>query len=283
MPAVKLLDRVREQLRLKHYSYRTEETYLHWIRRYIIFHQKRHPNEMGDEEIRAFLIHLAEKDQVAASTQNQAFSALLFLYRHVLKKEVSVDYKSLGAARPKRLPGVLTKEETQKVIDYLSREYQLMAKLLYGSGLRVMECLRLRVKDIDFDYKTITIYDGKGEKDRITVLPESLIPLLKLQLERVTRIYESDKERTAPRRIYALLGVSPQISECAPGMAVAVFIPGSHTFQRAAHRGEISPSHSSEQSSKGSSPGGSPGRREQASQPAYISSLFCYPSPAKRL
>ena len=198
MPAVKLLDRVREQLRLKHYSYRTEETYLHWIRRYIIFHQKRHPNEMGDEEIRAFLIHLAEKDQVAASTQNQAFSALLFLYRHVLKQEVSVDYKSLGAARPKRLPGVLTKEETQKVIDYLSREYQLMAKLLYGSGLRVMECLRLRVKDIDFDYKTITIYDGKGEKDRITVLPESLIPLLKLQLERVTRIYESDKKEQLP-------------------------------------------------------------------------------------
>jgi integrase len=164
MPAVKLLDRVREQLRLKHYSYRTEETYLHWIKRYILFHKKRHPIEMGDEEIRAFLIHLAEKEQVAASTQNQAFSALLFLYRHILNKELSVDYKSMGAFRSQRLPTVLTKEETQKVIDYLNGEYRLMAKLLYGSGLRLMECLRLRVKDNDFDYRTITIYDGKGRR-----------------------------------------------------------------------------------------------------------------------
>jgi site-specific recombinase XerD len=137
MPAVKLLDRVREQLRLKHYSYRTEETYLHWIKRYILFHNKRHPNEMGDEEIRAFLFHLAEEEHVAASTQNQAFSALLFLYRHILNKELTVDYKSIGASRSKRLPTVLTKEDTQKVIDYLKGEYQLMAQLLYGSGLRV--------------------------------------------------------------------------------------------------------------------------------------------------
>lgn len=193
MPEVKLLDRVREQLRLKHYSYRTEETYVHWIKRYILFHKKRHPNEMGDEEIRAFLIHLAEKEQVAASAQNQAFSALLFLYRYILNKGLTVDFKSIGASRSKHLPTVLTKEETQKVIDYLSAEYQLMAKLLYGSGLRVTECLRLRIKDIDFDYKTLTIYDGKGEKDRVTVLPESLLPLLKVQLERVRRIYESDK------------------------------------------------------------------------------------------
>ena len=191
-------DQVREQLRLKHYSYRTEETYIHWIKRYILFHSKRHPNEMGDDEIRAFLIHLAEKEEVAASTQNQAFSALLFLYRHVLHKELMVDFKSIGASRSKHLPTVLTKEETQRVIDYLNREYQLVAKMLYGSGLRVSECLRLRVKDIDFDYKTVTIYDGKGEKDRVTVLPESLIPLLKVQLDRVRRIYESDKNAQLP-------------------------------------------------------------------------------------
>lgn len=198
MAAVKLLDRVREQLRLKHYSYRTEGTYIHWIKRYILFHQKRHPGEMGDEEIRAFLIHLAEKEQVAASTQNQAFSALLFLYRHVLNKDLTVDYKSLGASRPRHLPTVLTKEETQKVIDCLGSEYQLMAKLLYGSGLRVTECLRLRIKDIDFNFKTVAIYDGKGEKDRVTVLPESLIPQLKVQLERVRRIYESDRKAQLP-------------------------------------------------------------------------------------
>jgi integrase len=146
MPAVKLLDQVREQLRLKHYSYRTEETYLHWIKRFILFHNKRHPIEMGDEEIRAFLIHLAEKEDVAASTQNQAFSALLFLYRHVLHKELTVDYKSIGASRSKHLPTVLTKDETQRVIDYLNREYQLIAKLLYGSGLRVTPALACRCK-----------------------------------------------------------------------------------------------------------------------------------------
>jgi integron integrase len=116
----------------------------------------------------------------------------------VLHKDLTVDFKSIGASRSKHLPTVLTKEETEKVIDYLNREYQLVAKLLYGSGLRVMECLRLRVKDIDFDYKTVTIYDGKGEKDRVTVLPESLIPLLKVQLARVRRIYESDRKAQLP-------------------------------------------------------------------------------------
>ncbi len=147
---------------------------------------------MGADEIRAFLFHLAEKEQVAASTQNQALSALLFLYRHILNKEVAVDYKSIGAARTQHLPTVLTKEETQNVIDYLRGENQLIAKLLYGSGLRLMECLRIKVKDIDFEYKTITIHDGKGEKDRVTLLAESLIPLLKVQLERVKRIHASD-------------------------------------------------------------------------------------------
>jgi integron integrase len=198
MPPVKLLDQVREQLRLKHYSYRTEQVYLHWIKRYILFHHKHHPSEMGEEEIRAFLFHLAEKEHVAASTQNQAFSALLFLYRHILNKDLVLDYKSIGASRSQRLPTVLTKEETWRVIDYLRGENQLIAKLLYGSGLRVLECLRLRVKDLDFEYKTITIHDGKGEKDRVTVLPESLIPLLKVQLQRVKRIHESDIKAQLP-------------------------------------------------------------------------------------
>ena len=140
MPPVKLLDQVREQLRLKHYSYRTEETYIHWIKRYILFHSKRHPNEMGDDEIRAFLIHLP----CGRRQGNQTFSALLFLYRPVLHKELTVDFKSIGASRSKHLPTVLTKEETQKVIYDLNREYQLVAKMLYGSGLPVSECLRLR-------------------------------------------------------------------------------------------------------------------------------------------
>jgi integron integrase len=198
MPAIKLLDRVREGLRLKNYSYRTEQTYIHWIKRYILFHHKRHPEEMGDKEIRAFLYHLAEKEQVAASTQNQAFSALLFLYRHILNKELTVDYKSIGAAQSKNLPTVLTKQEARKVIDFLDGEYQLMAKLLYGSGLRVMECLRLRVKDLDFEYKTITVHDGKGEKDRVTLLPDNLLPLLEGQLEKVKWIYAADMKAQLP-------------------------------------------------------------------------------------
>jgi integron integrase len=129
---------------------------------------------------------------------NQAFSALLFLYRHILNKELNVDYKSIGAAQSKNLPTVLTKEETRKVIDYLNGEYQLMAKLFYGSGLRVMECLRLRVKDLDFEYKTITVHDGKGEKDRVTILPDNLIPLLEGQLEKVKWIYATDVKAQLP-------------------------------------------------------------------------------------
>lgn len=188
----KLLDQARDQLRIKHYSYRTEKTYLYWMRRYILFHNKRHPREMGEPEVRAFLVHLAVEEQVAASTQNQALSALLFLYRDVLQKEVSIDYGTLGAARPKHLPTVLTRDETQRVISLLSGDYRLVAKLLYGSGLRLMECLRLRVKDVDFEYRTVTIHDGKGEKDRVTILPESLIPLLREHLDGLHLIFQRD-------------------------------------------------------------------------------------------
>jgi integron integrase len=188
----KLLDQVRDQLRLKHYSYRTEQSYVQWITRYILFHNKRHPVEMGEDEIRAFLVHLAVDKQVAASTQNQALSALLFLYRSVLEKDISLNYEAIGAARPKHLPTVLTRDETQRVISFLTGEYQLIAKLLYGSGLRLAECLRLRVKDLDFEYRTVTIHDGKGEKDRVTMLPESLLVHLKEHLERVHLIHKRD-------------------------------------------------------------------------------------------
>ena len=162
----KLLDQVRDVIRLKHYSIRTEQAYVDWIKRYILFHNRRHPNEMGSQEIEAFLTYLAVERNVAASTQNQALSALLFLYRYVLQKDLDGPIDSVRAKKPKRLPTVLTKQETFKVIGYLTGTQQLMAKLLYGSGLRLLECVRLRVKDVDFAQRQIVVRDAKGHKDR---------------------------------------------------------------------------------------------------------------------
>ena len=187
----KLLDQMRDAIRLKHYSYRTEETYVDWVRRYILFHQKRHPNDMGAPEIQAFLVYLATQRNVAASTQNQALSAILFLYREVLQKEIEPILLS-GAKRPERLPTVLPREEVLRVIAQLSGTHKLMAKLLYGSGLRLMECLRLRIQDVDFECKTITVRDGKGEKDRVTPLPDSILPDLQRQIERARLLHEED-------------------------------------------------------------------------------------------
>jgi integron integrase len=178
----------------KHYSVRTEEAYVNWVKRYIFFHDKRHPAEMGAQEVEAFLTHLAVKENVAAATQNQAFSALLFLYRQVLHQDLgSID--ALRAKRPRRLPTVLTKEKTLRLIGCLSGTHQLMAKLLYGSGLRLMDCLRLRVKDLDFERRAIIVRDGKGAQDRVTMLPDSLIPLLQEHLQRVKALPEHDLVR----------------------------------------------------------------------------------------
>jgi integrase len=167
-PKTKLLDQMRAVLRLKHMSFRTEEAYVSWVRRFILFHDKRHPKDMGAEEIRAFLIHLAVQDKVAASTQNSALNALVFLYRHVLKQP----FPDLGeverAKRPRRVPTVFTVEEVTTVLAQLTGVHRLMASLLYGAGLRLMECVRLRVKDVDFAYHQITVRDGKGQQDRVT-------------------------------------------------------------------------------------------------------------------
>ena len=188
----RLLDRVQEVLRLKHYSYRTEQAYFHWIKRFILFHNKRHPKEMGVPEIEAFLTHLAAAEHVAASTQNQALQAILFLYREVLGREISEPIQALRARKPKRLPTVLSHQEVQALFSHLSGVHLLLAQLLYGSGLRLMEALRLRVKDLDFTYYTITVRDGKGEKDRITLLPQSLVEPLQEHLEEVKRLHEQD-------------------------------------------------------------------------------------------
>jgi len=189
-----LLEQVHDAIRLKHCSIRTEEAYVNWVKRYIYFHGVRHPAEMGAAEVEAFLTHLAVKENVAASTQNQALSALLFLYRQVLHQGLGpVD--ALRAKRPKRLPTVLTKEETLRLIACLSGTHQLMAKLIYGSGIRLMECLRLRVKDLEFERRAIIVRDGKGAQDRVTVLPDSLIPLLQEHLQRVKALHQQDLAR----------------------------------------------------------------------------------------
>jgi site-specific recombinase XerD len=174
-PSEKLLDHTRRILRRKHYSYQTERCYLSWIRRYILFHNKRHPVHMGRAEIEAFLSHLATHERVAASTQNQALNALLFLYRVVLDQPIDFPLRSVRARRPKRVPSVLSTEEVQRLLRCLKPELQIMAKLLYGSGLWVSECVRLRVKDLNFGQQHLIVRDGKGARDRITLLPTTLL------------------------------------------------------------------------------------------------------------
>ena len=191
-PKVRLLDQVRETIRRKHYSLRTEATYIDWIKRYIFFHQKRHPAEMGAPEMEQFLNYLAVKRQVAASTQNQALSALVFLYREVLHQDFEWMEKLKRAKKPARLPVVLTELEVRQLMANLDGRDWLMASLLYGAGLRLMECVRLRVKDVDFQYRQITVRDGKGGKDRVTMLPESSIEPLKQHLKRVNVLHARD-------------------------------------------------------------------------------------------
>lgn len=190
----KLLDRVRDTIRLKHYAYRTEETYVQWIRRYILFHDKRHPREMGRVEIEDFLTHLAVQEQVAASTQNQALNAILFLYREVLNLEVS-EVNAIRAKRTRYLPTVLTKAEAREVIQNICGVHQLVVKLLYGGGLRLCEGLRLRVKDVDFAQRQILVRDGKGSKSRVTMLPTSAIEELHDHLASVKHQHQQDLGR----------------------------------------------------------------------------------------
>ena len=188
----KLFDQLRDTIRLKHYSYSTEKTYVHWARCYILYHNKRHPAEMGAAEIEAFLTYLAKEGYVSSSTQNQALNALLFLYRNVLQIDLPVPLHALRAKRSEHLPTVLSKDKVASVLAGMQGLHQLMAKLLYGCGLRLMECLRLRVKDIDFEQSQIIVREGKGEKDRATMLPASLIQPLKNQITFVKNQHERD-------------------------------------------------------------------------------------------
>jgi integron integrase len=192
----KLLDRYSEALRNLHYSLRTERTYTGWVRQFILFHNKRHPTEMGPAEINEFITHLVNQKSVSASTQNQAISAILFLYRNVL--QIGLDETALlpiRPGRPKRVPTVLSRDEAKRVISRMDGVHKLMTQILYGSGLRLMEVMRLRVKDLDFENHQIIVRDGKGENDRITMFPDLLIEPLRLHLQQVRALHELDLAR----------------------------------------------------------------------------------------
>ncbi|HKB40797.1 MAG TPA: integron integrase [Gemmataceae bacterium] len=196
-PKPRLLDRVREAVRSRHYSRRTEKAYVHWIKRYIFFHGKRHPAEMGAAEVTQFLTSLAVQDKVAASTQNQALSALLFLYRDVLGVDLPWLDDVVRAKRPHYLPVVLTRDEVRSVLQRLDGVPRLMAVLLYGAGLRLLECCRLRVKDVDFATNQLVIRDGKGGKDRVTMLPATVKAALATHIEGVREQHQADLRQGA--------------------------------------------------------------------------------------
>ncbi|WXG51162.1 integron integrase [Acidovorax temperans] len=183
---------MRDHLRTRHYSIRTETAYLDWVRRFILFHDKRHPAEMGAAEVAAFLTHLAVDRQVSASTQNQAKSAILYLYKEVLQVQLPWLDEVVQAKAPKRLPVVLTPTEVRELLMHMQGTTGLIARLLYGTGMRLLEALRLRVKDVEFARREILIRESKGNKDRITVLPENLIADLQAQLQRARALHEKD-------------------------------------------------------------------------------------------
>ena len=191
--AAPLLEQMRAVLSFKHYSIRTEQSYTDWAKRFILFHGKRHPRDMGADEVRAFLTHLAVEGKVAASTQNQALNALLFLYQQVLQLELPYLDDVERPHRPRKLPVVLTRQEARALLGAIPQTtYALMAGLLYGSGLRLMECVRLRVKDVDFSYRQLTVRDGKGQKDRVTLLPDRFHEQLRLHLAKVKALHDED-------------------------------------------------------------------------------------------
>jgi len=194
----RLLEEVQFRIRARHMSYRTEKTYMQWVRRYIRFHRPRHPREMGGPEVEDFLTSLAVQNQVSASTQNQALAAILFLYREVLEIDLPWLADVIRAKRPQRLPVVLTRAEVQQVLARLSGTEWLIVSMLYGSGMRLGECLQLRVKDIDMPRRELLIRDAKGQKDRVTMLPESLVPHLQAHLDRVQLLFQADRKEDQP-------------------------------------------------------------------------------------
>jgi len=186
------LEQIRNIMRTKHYSIQTEKTYLLWIKRFILFHKKRHPKDLGEQEVTDFLTYLAVKRHVTSSTQNLALCAIVFMYKHVFERELTLLPDTVRARAPKRVPTVLSHEEALNIIRQMTGKYKLAFSLLYGCGLRKAELLKLRVKDIDFAGKSVFVFRGKGSKDRVTMMPHSLVPALMQQIESVRAIHQRD-------------------------------------------------------------------------------------------
>ena len=278
----KLLDQLREALRARHYSRRTEQTYCSWVKRFIFFHNVRHPEEMAEPEINAFLTHLAVKEKVSASTQNQALSALLFLYRHVIGREVGNLGDVIRARKPKRLPVVMTREEVKAVLANLTGNKWLMASLMYGAGLRLMECLRLRVQDIDFACNEILVRDGKGSKDRITMLPESLKDPLQNHLKRVRAIHGKDlADRLGPRPDAER--PRPQVPQRLSRLAMAMGISAGEPVDQYPNKGTRSPSHRRIPDSESRERSGHEGRIDEAGHLPYVQAFLRYSLARRRL
>jgi integron integrase len=195
MPRSPFLEHVRSVLRLRHYSYRTEQAYVYWIKYFIRYNDRQHPSELGTPAVKRFLTHLAVNRNVSAAKQNQALNALNFLYRRVIESPLGDISGTVRAKRPQRLPVVLSREETARVLEQVAPAYSLIARLIYGSGLRLMESLRLRIKDVDFDQNCLVVRSGKGDKDRQTLLPPSLVAELRIQVARVETLHQQDMAR----------------------------------------------------------------------------------------
>ena len=277
-----LLDRARHLIRLKHYSIRTEKSYLPWMERYIIFHNNRDPKELTGKEVETFLSHLAVNDKVSASTQNQAFNALLFLYREVLKKELGDSIDAIRAKKPQRLPTVMTRDEVIKMIGAVPVDHQLMVKIIYGSGLRLMECLRLRIKDIDFGNNQIMVRDAKGMKDRVTVLPDNLRQPLRDHLERVKMLHQNDIAG-GYGRVYLPYALERKYPNAALEWGWQYVFPAK-SLSKDPRSGEIRRHHMHENSlQKAIKDSSRLGRHRQTSERAHVSPLFRYPSPGGAL
>ena len=276
-PAVRLMDQVRIAMRSLHYSRRTEESYVGWIRRFILFHGKRHPADMGEPEIKKFLDFLAVQRQVAASTQNQALAAVLFLYHHVLLKEIGF-LQPVHAKRPERLPVVLTREEVRIVLAQTAGVPRLVATLLYGGGLRLEEGVSLRVKDLDFGYLQVTVRDGKGHKDRVTMLPASLKEELAAHLARVRVLHQKDLADGAGR-VWLPDALAVKYPNADREMGMAVRFPGVAQILRCGGPYRASPPYSrvcdpeSHQSCSG------PDRNRKVCDTAHLSPQLCDSPP----
>ncbi len=232
-PPKKFLDVVADAIRRKHLSYRTEKSYVNWVRRFILFHDKRHPREMGAPEVRQFLSHLATEARVSASTQNQALNALVFLFHHVLNRELGDLGQIERAKRSIHLPVVLSQDEVGQVLRAMDGTTRLMAELLYGTGMRLMECHRLRVKDVDFDLSQIVVRQGKGQKDRITVLPERLRDPLRRHLERVRSVWEQD-QRNQIAGVELPFALAVKYPHAGPRMGLAMGVSNARLINRSA-------------------------------------------------